>query len=248
MVGFILFLGFLGFGFDALYLGSLTTSFFLPIGTLIALSVGIGSALWSYRRGSQAVLAAAGANLPNPANEQHRQFLNIVDEMSIASGLPKPAVYVVPDSDPNAFATGRDPQTSSVAVTEGLLTSLNREELQGVVAHEMSHIRNYDIRLMTVVAALMGAVILLAGMSRRGMFFRGGSGRKRQGGGAVGGPLALVLMILWLVSIILAPLIARAMAMAVSRRREYLADASAAELTRNPLGLACTSLYRRSSR
>jgi heat shock protein HtpX len=238
MAGFILFLAFLGFGFDALYLGSVSRDFFFPIGTMTALAVGFGSAFWGFRSGSKAVLASAGAVPANPANEQQRQLINVVEEMSIASGLPKPSVYVVPDPDPNAFATGNDPATSSIAVTEGLLRTLNREELQGVVAHEMSHIRNYDVRLMTVVAALMGAVLLLAGMSRRGMFFRGGSGRRREGGGAVGGPLTLVLLIIWLVTMILSPIIARAMAMAVSRKREYLADASGAELTRNPLGLA----------
>ena len=238
MTAFVLFLAFLGFGFDALYLGSISQEFFLPIGTGLALSIGFGSAFWGYRSGSKAVLRSAGAVQANPANEGHRQLLNVVEEMSIASGLPKPAVYVIADTDPNAFATGNDPQTSSIAVTEGLLRVLNREELQGVVAHEMSHIRNYDIRLMTVVAALMGAILLLGGLARRGMFFRGGTGRKRQGGGAVGGPLALILLLVWIVSIILAPLIARAMAMAVSRQREYLADASGAELTRNPLGLA----------
>ena len=238
MFGFVLFLAFLGFGVDALYLGSISEDFFFPVATGISLLVGFGSAFWGYHSGPRAVLRSTGAIPASPANEQHRQLLNVVEEMSIASGLPKPAVYVVPDPDPNAFATGTDPQSSSVAVTDGLLRILNREELQGVVAHEMSHIRNYDVRLMTVVAALVGAVLLLGSFARRGMFFRGGSGRKREGGGAVGGPLALVLLILWIISIVLAPFIARAMAMAVSRRREYLADASAAELTRNPLGLA----------
>jgi heat shock protein HtpX len=238
MAVFVFFLAFLGFGFDTLYLGSISRDSFFPIGTGIALLVGFGSAFWGYRSGSKAVLAATGATPASPTNEQHRQLLNVVEEMSIASGLPKPAVYVIPDPDPNAFATGNDPQSSSIAVTEGLLRLLNREELQGVVAHEMSHIRNYDIRLMTIVAALMGAVLLLGSFGRRGMFFRGGGGKRREGGGAVGGPLALVLLVLWILSIILAPLIARAMAMAVSRRREYLADASGAELTRNPLGLA----------
>lgn len=238
MAGFVLFLAFLGFGFDALYLGTIGEGIFLPIGTVLALLVGFGTAFWGSHSGAKAVLTSAGALPVNPADDRHRQLVNIVEEMSIASGLPLPSVYVIPDADPNAFATGYDPGTSAVAVTEGLLDALNREELQGVVAHEMSHIRNYDVRLMTIVAALMGAVLVLGAVARRGMFFRGGSGRKREGGGAVGGPLALVLLLLWILSIILAPLIARAMAMAVSRRREYLADASAAELTRNPLGLA----------
>lgn len=238
MVGFVLFLALLGFGFDSLYLGSIRDDFFLPIGTLVALVVGFGSAFWGYRSGSKAVLASAGAVPASTGSESQRQLLNVVEEMSIAAGLPKPAVFVIPDSDPNAFATGKDPATSSIAVTEGLLRLLNRDELQGVVAHEMSHIRNYDVRLMTVVAALMGAILLLAGFSRRGVYFRGGSGKKREGGGAVGGPLALLLLVLWIAGVLLAPLIARAMAMTVSRRREYLADASGAELTRNPLGLA----------
>jgi heat shock protein HtpX len=147
-----------------------------------------------------------------------------------------PKVMVVPDPDPNAFATGMSPETGVVAVTEGLLTKLNRDELQGVVAHEMSHIRNYDIRLMTVVAALVGSVLILSDGATRSMRFggmRGGSRRKSSSGGGGG-----ILLIIWIIAIVLAPIIARMLAMLVSRKREYLADASAAELTRNPLGLA----------
>jgi heat shock protein HtpX len=166
-----------------------------------------------------------------------RQLENIVDEMAIASGLPRPKVYVVPDADPNAFATGRDPAHASLAVTRGLLDTLDREELQGVVAHEMSHIRNLDVRVMTIVAALTGAVALLADWARRGMTWGGGRRRDRdddRGGGAAG----IILFVVWLVAILIAPLVAQLLAMMVSRRREYLADASGAELTRNPLGLA----------
>jgi len=155
--------------------------------------------------------------------------------MAIAAGLPRPAIYVIPDPDPNAFATGKDPQHSSIAVTQGLLDSLNREELQGVVAHEMSHIRNLDIRLMTVVAALIGAALLLSDWARRSLWY-GGRGRKRSSKSS--GQMGAVLMILWLIGIILAPILTQMMAMAISRKREYLADASGAELTRNPLGLA----------
>ena len=155
--------------------------------------------------------------------------------MKIASGLPRPKVYVIPDSDPNAFATGKNPQESHIAVTQGLLDSLNREELQGVIAHEMSHIRNYDIRLMTVIASLVGAVLLLSDWARRSMFYGGGR-RKRGSKGA--GQLGIILLVVWIISIILAPIISQLLAMAVSRKREYLADASGAELTRNPLGLA----------
>ena len=155
--------------------------------------------------------------------------------MSIASGLPRPKVYIVPDDDPNAFATGKDPGNSHIAVTEGLLKTLNREELQGVIAHEMSHIQNYDIRLMTVVAALVGSILLLSDWARRAKWY---GGRSKSSRSRSGGQLGAVIFILWIVGIILAPFISQLMAMFVSRRREYLADASAAELTRNPLGLA----------
>ncbi len=238
MVVFIVFLGFLGFGFDAFYLGTVNEGVFLPIGTLIALGVGSLSAAWSLRSGAKAVLNSTNAVPADPNNPAHVQLLNIVDEMSIASGLPRPQVYIVPDPDPNAFATGKDPQNSSIAVTQGLLDSLDRDELQGVIAHEMSHVRNYDIRLMTVIAAMMGAILLLSDWGRRGMFWGGGRRRSRSSGGSAGGAIALVMLVLWLVGIILAPLISQMMAMAVSRKREYLADASGAELTRNPMGLA----------
>jgi heat shock protein HtpX len=238
MIIFIVFLGFIGFGFDAFYLGTISEDVFLPIGTVIALGFGSLSAAWSFRSGAKAVLTSTSAVPADPNNPTHKQLLNVVEEMSIASGLPRPQVYVVPDSDPNAFATGKDPQNSSIAVTQGLLDSLNREELQGVVAHEMSHIRNYDIRLMTVIAAMMGAILLLSDWARRGLFWGGGSRRKsRSSGGSSGGPIALILLAAWIIGVILAPLISQLMAMAVSRKREYLADASGAELTRNPMGL-----------
>jgi len=238
MIAMTVFLGFIGFGFDAFYLGTITEDTFLPIGTVLALGFGLLSASWSLQGGAKAVLSSTNAVPADPNNPAHKQLLNVVDEMRIASGLPMPEVYIVPDPDPNAFATGRDPEHSYIAVTQGLLDSLNREELQGVVAHEMSHIRNYDIRLMTVIAALMGAILLLSDWARRGLFWGGGRRRSRSPGGSVGGPIALVLLALWIIGVILAPLIGQIMAMAVSRKREYLADASGAELTRNPLGLA----------
>jgi heat shock protein HtpX len=236
MVGFVLFLGFLGFGFDYYYLGLFEDNLYFPIGTIIALAVGTVMAISSLRNGARSVLESTGAEPADPANQTHQVLINVVDEMSIASGMPRPQVYVVPDKDPNAFATGKDPEHSYVAVTQGLLDSLNREELQAVVAHEMSHIRNYDIRLMTVVAAFVGAIVLLADATRRGGRFGAFSGRsnRSRSGGGLGG----IVLILWLISIVLAPLIAQLMAMLVSRKREYLADASGAELTRNPLALA----------
>lgn len=242
MAGFTLFLAFIGFGFDAFYLGTVSEDVFFPIGTFIAIGVGSLSASWSLSGGAKAVLTSANAYPADPNNPEHQQLLNVVEEMKIAAGLPMPHVYIIPDSDPNAFATGKDPENSSIAVTEGLLKLLNREELQGVVAHEMSHIRNYDIRLMTVIAAMMGAILLLSDWARRGMRWGGGRSRSRSSssssGGSSGGAIALILLVIWIIGIILAPLISQMMAMAVSRKREYLADASGAELTRNPIGLA----------
>jgi heat shock protein HtpX len=171
----------------------------------------------------------------NPSDPPQRVLDNVVEEMAIASGLPKPAIYVIPDADPNAFATGTGPEKSSIAVTHGLLDKLDRDELQAVVSHEMSHVRNLDVRLMTVVAALAGAILLLSDWGRRG--FGWGLGRRRdsKGGGGVAG---LLFGFVWIVSILVAPFVAQLVAMAVSRQREYLADASGAELTRNPLALA----------
>jgi heat shock protein HtpX len=242
MIVFVALLCVLGLGFDAFYLG--VGGGYVPVGSLTALVVGAVSASVGYFRGDRAVLAATAAKpldeVEAAADEASRlkvrQLRNVVDEMSIAAGLPPPAVYVVPDADPNAFATGRGPGYASIAVTRGLLETLDRDELQGVVAHEMSHIRNLDVRLMTVVAALTGAVALLADWARRGMMWGGGRRRDndRRGGGAAG----VVFFAVWIVAILLAPLVARMLATMVSRRREYLADATGAELTRNPLGLA----------
>jgi heat shock protein HtpX len=244
MIAFVAFLVFLGFGFDAFYIGM--TGGYVPVGSVVALGVGSVSALTSYFHGDRAVLLAAGAqplsdvaaSATDADKLKLRQLDNVVDEMAIAAGLPRPRVYVVPDPDPNAFATGRDPAHASLAVTRGLIDALDREELQGVVAHEMSHIRNLDVRVMTVVAALVGGVALISDWARRGMIWGGGSRRRdddrRDGGGLAG----IVLFVLWLIAVMLAPLIAQALAMLVSRKREYLADASGAELTRNPIGLA----------
>jgi len=233
MLGFIIFIAFLGFGFDLYFFGADTDAFF-PVGTSLALIVGSFSAMWGYQSGAKAVLRSTNAFPADENNPAHKQLINVVDEMTIASGLPRPKIYIVPDADPNAFATGKNPEDSYIAVTEGLLNSLTREELQGVVAHEMSHIRNYDIRLMTVVAALVGSILLLSDWARRSMWYGGGQSKSRSKGNQLGG----LVFVLWIVGIILAPLIGQVMAMLVSRKREYLADASGAELTRNPLGLA----------
>jgi heat shock protein HtpX len=242
MLAFIGFLFILGIGFDAFYLG--TTGGFMPVGSILALGVGSVSAIVSYFSGDRAVLLATGAQpveqLEAGAGEADKlklkQLENVVDEMAIAAGLPRPRVYVVPDADPNAFATGRSPEHASLAVTRGLLDTLDRDELQGVVAHEMSHIRNLDVRVMTIVAALVGAVALLADWARRGMFW--GGGRRRDSDERRGGAAGIIFFVVWIVAITIAPLLAQMLAMMVSRKREYLADASGAELTRNPMGLA----------
>src|SRR6202022_2523596 len=145
---------------------------------------GSGSALWSLRGGDRAVLDSTQARPLDLSDPRQKTLDNVVEEMAIAAGLPKPAVYVVPDPDPNAFATGTGPEKSSIAVTQGLLDTLNREELQAVVSHEMSHVRNYDIRVMTVVAALVGSVLLLSDWGRRGLWWGGGRrGSDRDEGG-----------------------------------------------------------------
>ena len=237
LVGFVLFLAFLGMGADAFLYGSGAGPGF-PIATLGAVCLGGFSAWWALAGGDKAVLESTRA-VPVDLNDPKQRMLdNVVEEMAIAGGLPKPAVYVIPDRDPNAFATGRGPEKSSIAVTAGLLEALNREELQGVVSHEMSHVKNYDIRLMTVVAALVGSVLLLSDWGRRGLWWGGGRRRSSDSGGGGGGLVALVFFVVWIVSLILAPLIAQLVALSVSREREYLADASGAELTRNPLSLA----------
>lgn len=231
MVVFTVFVGFLGFGVDAFILGS-----DIPIATFIALCIGAASAYWGLNSGASAVLGSSSAMPVPPDDPKYQQLRNVVDEMTIASGLPRPKLYVIPDPDPNAFATGKDPEHACIAVTEGLLRTLNREELQGVIAHEMSHVRNLDIRMMTVVAALGGAVMLLSEFGLRATRFGGATGRRRDS--RSGGNLGPVILVLWLVAMILAPLITQLLSMAVSRQREFLADASGAELTRNPAALA----------
>jgi heat shock protein HtpX len=235
---FVLFFLFIGLGLDFYYTGFNETGKLqmpVPFATVVALVVAGISVYISFSSGVSSVISSTGALPANPADPKQKQFINIVEEMSIAAGLPLPAVYVIPDPDPNAFATGMSPEKSSIAITKGLLDSLNREELQGVVAHEMSHIRNYDIRLMLIIASLVGAVVLVSDWASRSMRYSRGMGRSSS---KKGGGLPLLVFILWIASVILAPVIAQIMAMCVSRKREFLADASGAELTRNPNALA----------
>ena len=201
---------------------------------MIAVAFGLLSALGSFFSGDRLVLATSGAHEVNA--QQAPQLFNVVSEMAVAAGIPMPRVYIIDDPSPNAFATGRDPDHSSVAVTTGLLNKLNREELQGVLGHEMSHIRNYDIRFTLIVGVMVGSIALLAQLFLRYTFWFGGGRRNNDDNGG-GGGLALVFMLVGIVMAILAPIFTAMVQMAVSRQREYLADASSVELTRNPHGL-----------
>lgn len=233
LIGFFLvFLAFLGAGLDFAFIGR---QIGFPIATLAAVGIGSLSAYWSLHGGDQAILASTQARPLDPSNPREKILDDVLEEMAIASGLPKPKGYVVPDPDPNAFATGADPDHASIAVTEGLLSLVDREELQAVVSHEMSHVKDYDTRYMTVVAALAGAVLLMASWSRSALWWGGGRRRDNDRDGSGGG---LIVLAVWVVAAILAPIIAQIVTLAVSRQREYLADASGAELTRNPLALA----------
>ncbi|HEU5203396.1 MAG TPA: M48 family metallopeptidase [Candidatus Limnocylindrales bacterium] len=197
-----------------------------------ALLLGSVIAVGTYFQGDKLVLAASGAR---PVDAQAApQLMNVVQEMAIAANVPMPAVYVIDDSAPNAFATGRDPKHASVAITTGLLEKLDREELQGVIGHELSHVRNFDIRFALIVGVMVGAIAILADFFLRFTFWGGGRrGRDRDGGGGA----QLIIFFIAIALAILAPIIARFIQLAVSRQREYLADASAVELTRNPYGL-----------
>ena len=250
VIGFIVFFAWVGFGGDVAF--ALLTAdapagayhHVVPVLGLLTTLVAGGICWYSWRYGPRQVLWSTGAReLVDPATPEERQLVNVVEEMAIASGLPRPRLWIVPDDDPNAFATGRDAATASLAVTEGLLRTLSRDELQGVVAHEMAHIQNLDVRLMTLLAGMVGAIALMSdGMGRmiRGTRHVGGGGRSGGGSRGKGGgnPLALVVLVLWLLTLVVAPIVSRILAMAVSRKREYLADATGAQFTRNPLALA----------
>ncbi len=202
-----------------------------PQGTIIALVISGAMAFVSYWKSDAVALAVSRAKPADPV--QYQRLHNLVEGLCIASGLPKPRVYIVDDPAPNAFATGRNPKHAAIAVTTGLLEKMNRVELEGVVAHELSHIRNYDILVSTLAVTLVGAVALLTNFAVRAMWWNGG--RVNRSGDRNGGqnPLAIVGFVL----LIFAPFVAKAMQAAVSRKRETLADVSACQMTRYPPGL-----------
>ena len=203
--------------------------------TLIAIAIAGISSLGSYFAGDKLVLATSQAR---EVDEQAApQLINVVRELTLAAGVPMPHVYVMEDTAPNAFATGRDPAHASLAVTTGLLEKMDREELQGVIGHELSHVRNYDIRFTLLVGVLVGSVALLSDFFLRwGFWFGGGRSRDDRDRGG-GGGLGAIFFIVAIILAILAPIASQLVQLAVSRQREYLADASSVEITRNPHGL-----------
>ncbi len=230
IAGFLAFVTVFGYVIGFAWIGD-------PVGALLglalALVVGIISGLLTYYAGDRMVLAASRAK--EITHYDAPVLFNVVEEMAIASGLPMPKVYIVNDTAPNAFATGRDPEHASVAVTKGLLDKLDRDELQGVIAHEMAHVGNFDIRYAMLVGILVGTTVLISDFFLRGLWFGGRGGGRREGGG---GQLQIIMVIVAIVLAILAPFFARLLQLSISRQREYLADATAVRLTRNPKGLA----------
>jgi heat shock protein HtpX len=240
VIGFILFFAWLGFGGDYIWAMSTGHHPFPWLGIVLSVAA-VAIAWYSYKTGPDKVLWSTGAHeLTDPQTDAERQLVNVVEEMAIAAGVPRPSIWIIPDDDPNALATGHGPNDSHVAVTAGLLKICNRDELQAVIAHELGHVKNLDVRLMTTLAALVGAVLLVRnGMGRtmgagRGRLPERSSGRRAKDAG----PLLAILLALWIISWIIAPLVTQLLALAVSRRREYLADDMSAQFTRNPLALA----------
>jgi heat shock protein HtpX len=244
VLGYIAFFAWLGFGGDwIMYLGTALARpteyhHVFPWLGIVMTTIAAGLTWYAWRNGASQVLWATGAReLERPTSPEEKQLVNVVEEMAIAAGIPRPKLYLIDEADPNAFATGRDPQSSVIAVTRGLLRVCDRDELQAVIGHEMGHIRNLDVQLMTLLASLVGTVAIMSDglgrMIRSGRAFRGGGSRK-----AKGNPLLIAALLLWILSWVLAPIITRLLALGVSRKREYLADAMSAQFTRNPLALA----------
>jgi heat shock protein HtpX len=206
-------------------------------GLVIAILVWVILSLVAYFQGDSILLSMSRAKKIKP--DDHPRLFNVVEEMKIASGLEKmPDIYIIDDPALNAFATGRDPNRASLAITSGLLQKLNRDELQGVMAHEISHVKNRDVLLMAMCSVLLGTIVLLAWYGSRFLFFSGGTGSRRSSSSRGGGQGQVIILVVALVFMILAPIFAQLIYFAISRKREYLADASSALYTRYPEGLA----------
>ena len=220
----------LGFSIGYAIGGEVTSAIIVMV---IALVVGGLLSVGSFFSGDSLVLAASSAHEVDA--QAAPQLLNVVQELALAANVPLPKVYIIDDTAPNAFATGRDPEHASVAITSGLLEKLDREELQGVIGHELSHVRNYDIRFALLVGVLVGSIALLADFFLRFTFWGGGRRSSNREGGSNG--LQAIMFVIAIVLAILAPIASRLVQLAVNRQREYLADASSVALTRNPHGL-----------
>ncbi|MDP8938955.1 MAG: M48 family metallopeptidase [Actinomycetota bacterium] len=229
---FIAFVAVFGYVVGFAWIGDPTGALF---GLALAFVAGTVSGLLTYYGGARMVLAASRAR--EVTHDEAPVLYNVVEEMSLASGLPMPKVYIIDDTAPNAFATGRDPEHAAVAVTSGLLQKLDRDELQGVMAHEMAHVGNLDIRYAMLVGVLVGTTVLISDFFLRSLWF-GGSRRMGGNRGGGGGYAQLIMMLVAILLAILAPIFARLLQLSISRQREYLADATAVKLTRNPKGLA----------
>jgi heat shock protein HtpX len=210
------------------------------LGAIAALVFGLIGTMWSWFSGSSAILSMSGAKPIEKADDP--ELFNVVEELSIAAGVPMPGVFLIDDTALNAFATGRDPQHAAVAITRGLRAKLTRDELQGVLAHEMSHVRHYDIRFSMLMATMVGLIVfacdafwqMIRVSAWTGAGRRSSSRDREEGGGAI----VIILFVIAIILSIIAPIVARLIQMSYSRQREYLADAGAVELTRNPYGLA----------
>lgn len=231
VAGFLVLVVSIGLAIDLYTTGSIEALRY-PVATIASVVIASVYCAASIHWGPSLIASSTGAVKPDPEDLMHKRLHNVVVEMALASGVPMPRVYVVPDPAPNAFAAGKDPDNSIVAVTQGLLDTTSREELQAVVAHELAHIKNCDVRTMTVVAALLGTVALMTDWAIRTWRYGGIKARGKRGGLH---PVALIVLALF---VLLSPIVSRLMAMAVSRAREFQADASSAEFTRNPLALA----------
>ncbi len=256
VAGFILFVAWLGFGGDFIWYlwssnqaaGRAAAGFpyygvhVIPGLGIMMFIIAAFMAWWGYNFGATSLIKATGGReMLNPSNDAEQKLVNVVDEMSIASGTKRPHLWVIPDEAPNAFATGVHLDDAHIAVTQGLLDTLPRDELQAVVAHEMGHVANLDVRLMTLLTALVGVVALIHSASFRvmntgsGNSFGGRSRSRSRGGDNKGaGILVVVLLVVWIISWVIAPLVTRLIAMKVGRSREFLADAMSAQYTRNP--------------
>jgi len=227
MIFIIAFAVLLGFMIGEIYDPSIAILFIIVAGVM-----GFAQISYSYYNGDKMILNITHARPANTNDVKEKHLENVVEGLAIAAGIKAPKVYVIDSEEMNAFATGRAPENSSVAITTGLLNKLNREELEGVIAHELSHVRNYDIRFATFIAIGVGLIAILSYMFMRSMWFGGGrhDSRDRGNGG--------LIIIIGLILAIVAPILVRLIQMAISRQREYLADASSAQLTRYPAGLA----------